>query len=70
MTAKKKKSTESRHGKRRAGKTATSISLSEDLLRKAQEEAAADGRSLSNWIEQRLREALSKAGKLGPFILD
>jgi hypothetical protein len=47
---------ETRHMKRGEGKTQTSISLREDLLAKAKEEAASEGRTLSNWIEQMLRE--------------
>ncbi len=46
----------SRHGKRAEGKTQTSISMREDLILRAREEAARDGRSLSNWIEQLLKE--------------
>lgn len=58
-----------RHGVRAAGKTATSISLSEELLAKARDAAEQDGRSLSNWIEQQLKEALKAAGKLGVLAL-
>lgn len=58
-----------RHGRRADGKTATSISISENLLRTARDAAAADGRSLSNWIEQQLKDALQKAGKLPPLAL-
>ncbi len=64
---KKTDSSSTRHGKRADGKTSTSISISEDLLRTAREAAAADGRSLSNWIEQHLKDALKVAGKLPPL---
>jgi len=59
----KKTPKKTRHGIRADGKTATSISLSEDLLKKAREAAEEDGRSFSNWIEQQLKEALKAAGK-------
>lgn len=64
MNPKKKKAEPRAHG-RAAGKTATSISLDEDLLKKARELAEQDGRTFSNWIEQQLKDALKKAGKLG-----
>jgi hypothetical protein len=41
-----------RQGQRAPGKTQTSISLRVSLLNWAREKADADGRSLSNWIEQ------------------
>jgi hypothetical protein len=63
MSAKKK--TTSRHGIRAAGKTATSISLDAELLEKARELAEADGRTFSNWVEQQLKDALRKAGRIG-----
>jgi hypothetical protein len=62
MSAKKKAS---RHGIRAAGKTATSISLDAELLEKARELAEADGRTFSNWVEQQLKDALRKAGRIG-----
>lgn len=37
------------------GKRQTSISLSESSLSRAREKAAEDGRSLSNWLEQLIR---------------
>ncbi|BCU79427.1 DUF6364 family protein [Luteolibacter sp. LG18] len=49
-------SNESRHGKRATGKTQTSISMREDLLEAAKRQAETEGRSLSNWIEQMLKE--------------
>ena len=64
MNPKKKKAEGRSHG-RASGKTATSISLDEDLLKKARELAEQDGRTFSNWIEQQLKDALKKAGKLG-----
>lgn len=42
--------------RRAKGKTATSISLSEETLRKAKIAAERDGRPLSNWIERLLQE--------------
>jgi hypothetical protein len=65
MSTKKKTGETSRHGVRAAGKTSTSISLDEDLLKKARDLAEQDGRTFSNWIEQQLKDALKKAGKLG-----
>lgn len=65
MSTKKKTGETSRHGVRAAGKTSTSISLDEELLKKARELADEDGRTFSNWIEQQLKDALKKAGKLG-----
>ena len=53
-----KKKAVSRHGMRAPGKTQTSINLSEDLLEQARDVAQADGRSLSNWLEQLIRKAL------------
>lgn len=49
-----------RHGVRAIGKTATTISLNEALLREAQAAAEEDGRSFSNFVEQVLKEALRK----------
>lgn len=45
-----------RHQKRADGKTQTSISLREDILERAKKQADAEGRSLSNWLEQMLKE--------------
>lgn len=47
---------DSRHGKRADGKSQTSLSMREDLMNRAREEAAKEGRTLSNWIEQMLKE--------------
>ena len=55
-----------KQGQRAPGKTQTSISLSVTFLTWAQEKAAQDGRSLSNWIEQQIRtmrEAEEAGGK-------
>jgi predicted HicB family RNase H-like nuclease len=49
---------QTRHGKRAPGKTQTSITLSEELLARAKEAAARDGRSLSNWLEQIVKKGL------------
>ena len=49
---------QTRHGKRAPGKTQTSITLNEDLLARAKEAAAKDGRSLSNWLEQLVRRSV------------
>lgn len=48
---------QTRHGKRAEGKTQTSITMSEELLNRAKEAAAKDGRSLSNWIEQLIKKS-------------
>lgn len=53
-----KKPTPRKTTQRAAGKTATSISLSEDMLEKAKEAAAKDGRSLSNWLEQLIKNSV------------
>ncbi|MDB6078437.1 MAG: hypothetical protein JWO82_2184 [Akkermansiaceae bacterium] len=45
-----------RHMQRADGKAQTSISMREDLLDQARRAAEAEGRSLSNWIEQMLKE--------------
>lgn len=63
----KKKNPASRHGVRAVGKTSTTVSLDEELLKKARELAAEDGRTFSNWIEQQLKDALKKAGRMGLF---
>jgi len=60
----KKKQPQTRSHDRASGKTATSISLDEELLKKARELAAEDGRTFSNWIEQQLKDALKKAGRM------
>jgi hypothetical protein len=49
------KPAKTRQGQRAPGKTQTSISLSESILNWARGKADADGRSLSNWIEQEIR---------------
>ena len=64
----KKKNPASRHGVRAPGKTSTTVSLDEELLKKARELADEDGRTFSNWIEQQLKDALKKAGRLGMFL--
>ena len=46
----------SRHMVRADNKTQTSISLRADLLERARIEAEKEGRSLSNWIEQFLKQ--------------
>jgi hypothetical protein len=51
----------SRHMKRADGKAQTSISMREDLLDQARHAAEAEGRSLSNWIEQMLKEKFTPA---------
>jgi hypothetical protein len=51
-----KKSTTSRHGMRAENKTQTSISLRLDLLQAAQNAAAHEGRTFSNWLEQVLKD--------------
>lgn len=43
---------------RATGKTATSISMSEETLKQAKAAAEADGRTLSNWLEQLIRNAV------------
>jgi len=49
-------STKKRSGSRRAAdKAQTSISLRNDLLQRARESAAEEGRTFSNWLEQMLR---------------
>jgi hypothetical protein len=52
--ARPRKGTESRHGKRAENKTQTTLSLRKDVLAWARKQAAADGRSLSNWLERLL----------------
>lgn len=50
-----KKQTRKQYGRRASGKTQTTISLSQDMLEKAKRNAEADGRSISNYIEQLLK---------------
>ena len=52
-----KKQTRKTYGRRAAGKTQTTISLSDESLAKAKKNAEAEGRSLSNYIEQLLKSA-------------
>jgi hypothetical protein len=53
----------SRHGQRAENKTQTSISLRLDLLSAAQEAAADEGRTFSNWLEQLLKEKFPNVGE-------
>lgn len=48
----------SRHGVRAEGKTQTSISLRGDILAAAKKAAEEENRSLSNWLENLLKEKL------------
>lgn len=48
------------------GKAQTSISLRKDLLDQAKDQATAEGRSLSNWIEQILRDKFPDTGNPSP----
>lgn len=50
-----KKQTRKPYGRRAMGKTQTTISLSDETLAKAKQNAERDGRSLSNYIEQLLK---------------
>lgn len=50
-----KKQPRKTYGRRASGKTQTTISLSDEMLEKAKRNAEADGRSLSNYIEQLLK---------------
>jgi hypothetical protein len=52
--ARPRKGKESRHGKRAENKTQTTLSLRKDVLAWARAKAAADDRSLSNWLERHL----------------
>ncbi|MGL6351784.1 MAG: hypothetical protein ACRC2U_18455 [Aeromonas sp.] len=52
------------HSRRAAGKTSTSISLSEDTLGKAKALAQKEQRSLSNWIELLITEKTKGINKL------
>lgn len=40
------------------------LTIDEDLLNKAREEALKEGRSLSNWIDRLIESELSKAPEL------
>jgi predicted HicB family RNase H-like nuclease len=46
-----------KYGRRGAGKTQTSVTMSEETLEKAKAAAEKDGRSLSNYIEQLIRRS-------------
>ncbi len=52
----KKKPSRKQYGRRAEGKTQTTISLSEAVYEKAKKNADADGRSLSNYLEQLLKK--------------
>jgi hypothetical protein len=52
-----KKQTRKTYGRRAAGKTQTTISLSDEALAKAKKNAESDGRSFSNYIEQLINKA-------------
>ena len=54
-----------KQGRRADGKTATSISVRDELLDSARKVAEADGRSLSNWLEQLMKQAVEEAIKKG-----
>ncbi|HWB04717.1 MAG TPA: hypothetical protein VG796_16940 [Verrucomicrobiales bacterium] len=56
MTAKKKTAARKKYGRRAEGKTQTTISLSDAVYEKAKSIAEADGRSLSNYLEQLLKK--------------
>lgn len=51
-----RKQTRKQYGRRGAGKTQTSISLSDEMYEKAKRNADAEGRSLSNYLEQLLKK--------------
>ncbi|HEX2746432.1 MAG TPA: hypothetical protein VHM91_00425 [Verrucomicrobiales bacterium] len=55
-TKKKTSSSRKQYGRRAEGKTQTTISLSEAVYEKAKKNADADGRSLSNYLEQLLKK--------------
>jgi predicted DNA binding CopG/RHH family protein len=61
-----KKAPRKQYGRRASGKTQTTISLSDELLAKAKENAEADGRSLSNYIEQLLKKEQSDSSDPTP----
>jgi hypothetical protein len=52
----KKKTVRRKYGRRAEGKTQTTISLSDAVYEKAKRNAEADGRSLSNYLEQLLKK--------------
>ncbi len=56
MPAKKKTPARRKYGRRADGKTQTTISLSDVVYEKAKKAAEADGRSLSNYLEQLLKK--------------
>ena len=56
--ASKKKNPNSRHGKLADGTSQTSITMKKELLQKAKAAAQKDGRSLSNWLEQLVKNSL------------
>lgn len=58
----RKNPSESRHGKLKQGRTQTSLTIDKDLLDKAKQAADADGRSLSNWLEQLVRNTAVPKG--------
>ena len=59
--------TESRAGKRAPGQTTATISLSAETLATARRLAAADGRSLSNWLRRLIDRSLAaEASPLQP----
>ncbi len=49
---------ETRHGKLAESTAQTSITMKKEVMEKARAAAQADGRSLSNWIEQVAKKAL------------
>ena len=53
-----KKKTESRHGKLADTTTQTSITMNKALMAKAKAAAEAEGRSLSNWLEQLVKKSV------------
>ena len=53
-----KKKTESRHGKLSDNTVQTSITMNKALMDKAKVSAKAEGRSLSNWLEQIVKKSL------------
>ena len=53
-----KKKAQTRHGKLAEGTAQTSITMRKEVMEKARAAAEADGRSLSNWLEQVAKKAL------------
>ncbi len=53
-----KTKTESRHGKLADTTTQTSITMNKALMTKAKAAAEAEGRSLSNWLEQLVKKSV------------